>query len=165
MLRGMREENSYSFLLTIFILFSATNGLSLTWIYHFYEMTSLIQILGLTSVMFLGLAVYGFTTKKDLSPFLTFFVMLSIGILSFSFINSFLRSELFSKMLSLICIVMISFFTAYDVQDMKKKLSELSYDKNAQDKLSIIGAYLLYQNFISLFLHLLRLLGTKKSRK
>ena len=91
MLKGLEEKTSYSFLLSIFILFSVVNGFSLAWIYHIYEISSIIVIFGLTSVMFLGLALYGFTTKRDLSPFLTFFVMLSIGILSFAFINCFLK--------------------------------------------------------------------------
>lgn len=165
MLKGMNKSTSYSTLLSIFILFSLVNGCSLCWIYYMYELESLFLILGITSIMFLGLASYGFTTKKDLSPMATFFVMLSIGILAFAFINLFIvKSILFSKTISLVCIITTSFFTAYDVQKIKKYLSELSYDKEAQDKLSIIGAYLLYQNFISLFIHLLHLLGNKKRK-
>ncbi len=49
-----------------------------------------------------------------------------------------------------------------DIQNLKNIYAGYAYDAELQRKLSILGALIMYQNFINIFVHLLNLLGKKK---
>lgn len=84
------------------------------------------------------------------------------GIFIFTIINIFVQSILFSKLLCIIGIITFALLTVMDIQTIKKALSDYAYDNDMQKKLSILGATILYQHFLSLFLRLLKLLGKRK---
>jgi FtsH-binding integral membrane protein len=153
---------SYATLATLFMLFSATSGMTLSYIFVIYELQSIVGIFFIAAGMFLGCAMYGFLTKTDLSPMHTFVMMSLIGILIFSLINLFVGSLFFSKAMSVLSIGIFSLITAMDIQNLKNIYAGYAYDTELQRKLSILGALIMYQNFINIFIHLLNLLGKKK---
>jgi FtsH-binding integral membrane protein len=153
---------SYRQLKILFSAFSAVTGMSLSAFFFFYEMDSIIGVFFITSGMFAALATYGATTKRDLSGLAIFAVMTLTGIFIFSLINLFIRSAIFSNILLLIGIPVFALLTAIDIQKIKNKLAELAYDDEMQKKITIIGAVIMYQNFINLFIRLLILLGKRK---
>lgn len=153
---------SYSTLVFLFLSFSTVTGMSLSTIFLIYEFSSIISILFITAGMFFGLSIYGMITKKDFSPLYGFINMTLWGILIFSIINIFFKSIIFSKLLCIIGIGVFSLLTIMDIQNIKKLFYEYAYDSEMQKKLSILGAVILYQHFISLFLRLLQLLGKKR---
>jgi FtsH-binding integral membrane protein len=153
---------SYSTLISLFLAFSAVTGMSMSVIFLIYELSSIIGIFFITAGMFFALSLYGLLTKKDLSPFYSFTIMFLFGIMAFSFINFFVKSVIFSKILLLAGIGIFSLLTAMDIQRLKNIFSQHAYDKEMQQKLSILGAVIMYQNFISLFLRLLSLFGKRK---
>ncbi len=156
------QKFSYSTLVTLFLSVSAVTGMSLSILFLIYELSSIIGIFFITSGMFFGLALYGLITKKDFSPFFGFINMMIWGLLIFTFINLFVKSMIFSKLLCIIGIGVFAILTIIDIQRIKNLLSEYAYDNNMQQKLSILGALILYQHFLSLFLRLLQLFGKKK---
>ena len=155
-------QYSYSTLATLFMLFSVTSGMTLSYIFIVYELQSIIGVFFIAAGMFLGCALFGLITKTDLSPFRTFITMGLIGILIFSLINLFVGSFIFSKALSVLSIGLFALCTAMDIQNLKNIYAGYAYDVQLQKKLSILGALIMYQNFVNLFIHLLHLLGKKK---
>lgn len=156
------EKFSYSTLVLLFLSLSTVTGMSLSVLFLIYELSSIIGIFFITAGMFFGLAMYGLFTKKDFSPFYGFMSMMIWGLIIFSFINIFVKSILFNKLLCIIGIGVFAFLTIMDVQTLKKRLAQYAYDKDTQSKLSILGATILYQDFINLFLRLLQLFGKRK---
>lgn len=71
---------------------------------------------------------------------------------------------MFDNFLSFISILIFSFLTAADIQTIKNQLATYAYDVESKNKIGLIGALIMYQNFINLFLNMLRLLGKQKNR-
>ena len=156
---------SYNNLVTLFLSFSTVSGMSLSLLFVMYELSSIIGIFFITAGMFFGLALYGLLTKKDFSPLYGFINMVIWGMLLFSLINIFfIKSVFFSNALALIGIIIFSGLTILDIQTIKTELSQYAYDQNMQNKLAILGALRLYQNFLNLFIRLLHLFGKRKNK-
>lgn len=154
---------SYSLLKFLFIAFTFCTGLSLSVIFLIYDLYSIIGIFFITAGMFMMLWLYGVLTKKDLSPIKGFLIMILAGMFIFQLLNMFFfRAILFDKALSFVAVIVFSFLTAIDIQGIKNKLAAYAYDKDSQNKLGLLGALNMYQNFLSLFLHMLNLLGKRK---
>lgn len=153
---------NYPSLLLMFLSFASLNGIILSTIFFTYDLSSITGVFFIASGMFLFMSFYGLMTKHDLTPIGVGASMILFGMLIVGFINIFLRSYAISMFSSFIGVLIFSIFTAYDIQNIKKFLSELAYNQSERDKLSILGALQMYQNFINLFLNLLRLLGHRK---
>ena len=67
-------------------------GLSMSTIFLVYTGTSIAQTFFAVAGAFVGLSLYGYTTKKDLSGFGTFLIMGVVGLLVAMVINMFLQS-------------------------------------------------------------------------
>ena len=52
---------------TLFVVYSAVMGVSLTSIFWIYTGTSILRVFLITAGMFLGMSLYGYTTKRDLT--------------------------------------------------------------------------------------------------
>ena len=85
-----------------------------------------------------------------------------IGIIIASLINMFVQSETFNMTIALIGIVIFLGLTAYNTQKMKAMAYVMMEGGSVAQKGAIIGALVLYLNFINLFLMLLRLMGDRR---
>ena len=65
----------------LFWAFATAMGLSMSSIFLVYTGTSIAQTFFAVSAAFIGLSLYGYTTKKDLSGFGTFLIMGVVGLL------------------------------------------------------------------------------------
>lgn len=74
----------------------------------------------------------------------------------------FFQSQTLDLFLSYAGVALFSFSTAATVQRIEKMSREL--DPRFHDRAAIIGAMMLYTNFINLFLRLLQLFGRNRSR-
>ena len=116
-----------------------------------------------TSVVFGAMSLYGYTTKRNLSAFATFFFMATIGLLVVMLLNVFFfQSGLLSLLTSGGVVLIFSGITAYETQMIKESYSANDDGTLAKSK-SIFGAFLLYGSFITLFIHILNLLGALNS--
>ena len=139
----------------MFCLYSFLTGLTFSSIFVLYELTSIIYVFGITSLIFLIFALIGYYTNIDLSKFGIYLFMILLGIIICSLINIFVGSESFDLVLTIVCLIVFICYIAYDIQVIKRNL----YSIENEDNLAIYGALQLYLDFINIFLKLLRLFG------
>lgn len=148
--------------ITSFILYSIVNGLTLSVIFLAYTLSSIASVFFISAGMFGIMALYGYTTKKDLSKIGSILLMALIGIILASVVNLFLVNNTFSFIIAIVAVIIFVGLTAYDVQKIKAMAYQVENDDEFMTKFAIIGALTLYLDFINLFLQLLRIFG--KSR-
>jgi len=112
----------------------------------------------ITSAMFAGASLYGYTTKKDLSGLGRFFMMASIGLLVAIIANIFFASTAFSLLISFAVVLLFAGVTAYETQMIKEMYTE-AYGNNVVSRMAIFGAFMLYGTFVTMFIHILNILA------
>ena len=144
------------------IVYSALNGVTLSFIFVVYSLGSIAKTFFITTGMFGVMALVGATTKRDLSKLGAILLMALVGLIIASLVNIFLRSSGLDWIISLIGVVLFTALTAYDVQRVKQLAAESDlYDDTQVGRLAVISALSLYLDFINLFLYLLRFFGRK----
>lgn len=146
---------------TAFLIFSAVMGLSMATIFHVFTGESIARVFFITAGTFAATALWGYTTKKDLSGMGSFMMMGLIGIFIAAIVNIFLQSSMVHFIVSAIGVVVFTGLTAWDVQRLKETYAHSS-GPEANGKLATMGALSLYLNFINLFQSLLSLLGNRE---
>ncbi|MGD8327387.1 MAG: Bax inhibitor-1/YccA family protein [Sphingomonadales bacterium] len=146
---------------SLFWVYSALMGLSLSSIFFLYTGTSIAKVFFISASMFGALSLFGYTTKKNLTGLGTFMFMGLIGIIIASVVNIFLASSMMSFIISIVGVVVFAGLTAYDNQKLRQ-MYYVTPEGEAQKKLMIMGALNLYLDFINLFLMLLRLFGSRE---
>ena len=142
------------------IVYSALNGVTLSFIFLAYSLGSIAKTFFITTGMFGVMALVGATTKRDLSKLGSILFMALIGLIIASLVNIFLHSSGLDWIISLIGVVLFTALTAYDVQRVKRLATESDlYDDTQVGRLAVISALSLYLDFINLFLYLLRFFG------
>ncbi|HVZ56526.1 MAG TPA: Bax inhibitor-1/YccA family protein [Chitinophagaceae bacterium] len=152
-------------LLLLFILYSAVNGISFSFILISFTAGSVLGCFLSAAAMFGIMAFMGYTTDKDLTSFGRIMFMGLIGIIVASLINFFLHSSTMDYIISFIGVMVFTGLTAYDVQKLKHIGMGMEYDGAPvveAKKRSVMGALALYLDFINLFLFLLRLFGSRR---
>ncbi len=145
----------------LFILYSIINGVTLSFIFVAYTMTSIASVFFITAGTFAAMAVVGYTTKKDLSGWGRFLLMALIGLIIASVVNIFVASEGLYMLLNYVGVLIFVALTAYDTQAIKRMLQEADGNEEVMQKIGIIGALTLYLDFINLFIKLLAIFGNR----
>ena len=140
--------------------FAAAMGLSLSSIFAIYKMGSIIHVFFISAATFGAASLYGYTTKKDLTTLGSFLIMGVIGLVIASLVNLFLQSSVFAFVISCLAVLIFTGLTAYDTQQIKGFYDET--DGEEQKKAGVIGALMLYMDFINIFINLLQIIGDKK---
>ncbi len=144
----------------LFMLYSALNGATLSFIFLVYTQASIVQAFVVCAAMFGGMSIYGLTTKKDLTSWGSFLFMGLIGIVVASIVNIFLQNSMMHFVISVIGVIVFTGLTAYDTQKLSMMGESMpGDDATAVRRGTILGALTLYLDFINLFLMLLRLFG------
>jgi FtsH-binding integral membrane protein len=139
--------------------FATVMGLSMSSIFLVFTGTSIAQTFFAVSVGFLGLSLYGYTTKKDLSGFGTFLIMGVIGLLVAIVINLFLQSPAMTMAISAIGVLLFAGLTAYDTQKIKSMYAYVA-GTDMMGKVVNKGALNLYLDFVNMFTFLLNFMGS-----
>ena len=145
----------------LFWAFAFVMGLSMSTIFAVYTGTSIAQTFFATAAAFMGLSLYGYTTKKDLSGFGTFLVMGMVGLFVAMLINLFLQSSAMAFAISAIGVLIFAGLTAYDTQKIKSIYLQVA-GTDMVGKTVIMGALNLYLDFINMFMFLLRFMGDRR---
>lgn len=140
--------------------FAAIMGISLSSIFITYQLGSIFQVFLITAVMFGGMSLYGYTTKKDLTSIGSFLIMGLWGLVIASIVNIFMQNSVMQLVIAAIGVVVFTGLTAYDTQKIKEIYYHTEGDTRA--KAAIMGALNLYLDFINLMISLLQLLGQRK---
>ena len=146
---------------TIFWVFAAVMGLSLTNIFLIYTGASIARVFFITAAMFGSMSLYGYTTKRDLSRFGSFLMMGLIGVIIASVVNMFIGSSVMQFAISVVGVLVFVGLTAHDTQKIKLMYSEFDHAEAATKK-AVMGALHLYLDFLNLFLLLLHLFGDRR---
>ncbi len=110
------------------------------------------------------MALYGYFTNADLSSLGSYLTMALFGLIIAMLVNMWFQSPVTEYYISLVGVGIFTLLTAYDVYILKRfSQSGTMTTANARNKIAIIGALMLYLDFINLFLHLLRLFGQRKN--
>ena len=145
----------------LFWAFATAMGLSMSTIFLVYTGTSIAHTFFAVSAAFMGLSLYGYTTKKDLSGFGTFLIMGVVGLLVAMVINIFLRSPAMQMAISAIGVLLFAGLTAYDTQKIKSMYAHVA-GTDMMGKTVIMGALNLYLDFINMFTFLLSFMGDRR---
>ncbi|HPZ07911.1 MAG TPA: Bax inhibitor-1/YccA family protein [Candidatus Eremiobacteraeota bacterium] len=146
----------------VFILYSAINGLTLSVIFLVYTMDSIASTFFITAATFGIMSLYGYFTKTDLTTIGNLCFMALIGLIIASIVNIFFSNPILYWATTYIGILIFVGLTAYDTQKIKK-LNIIGNEGTDEDKKeAIIGALVLYLDFINLFLLLLRIFGVRR---
>ena len=146
---------------TVFWVFAALMGLSLSWILLVYTGVSVARVFFITSATFGAMSIYGYTTKRDLTKLGSFLMMGLIGIIIASLVNIFLKSSMMHFVISILGVLIFVGLTAYDTQKIKNMYAA-SDTGELMGKKAVMGALTLYLDFINLFIMLLRLFGQRR---
>ncbi|MEM1244403.1 MAG: Bax inhibitor-1/YccA family protein [Pseudomonadota bacterium] len=150
---------------SLFIGYTLLTGVTLSVIFLAFTKESIISTFLITSASFVGLSLFGYTTKRDLGPIGTFCTMGLFGMIIVMFAGIFFpsfRGNTMQMILGAVGVIVFSGLTAYDNQRIKAAYLAHQFTGEAQAKQAIFGALTLFLDFINLFLSLLRLMGDRR---
>jgi FtsH-binding integral membrane protein len=145
----------------MFWVFSGVMGLSLASIFLVYTGESITRTFFIAAATFAATALFGYTTKRDLTGMGSFLLMGLIGLIIASVVNIFLVSSALQWTISVLGVLIFTGLTAYDTQ----KIKEMYFEGDGAEvgtKKAVIGALNLYMDFINLFLFLLQFFGDRR---
>jgi uncharacterized protein len=145
----------------LFWAFAGLMGLSMSTLFLAYTGVSIAQTFFATAAAYLGLSLYGYTTKRDLSGFGTFLIMGVVGILVAMLVNLFLQSSAMALGISAIGVLLFAGLTAYDTQRIKSLYFQVAGTEMA-GKTVVMGALQLSLDFINMFQFLLYFTGNRR---
>lgn len=146
----------------IFFAYAALTGVVFSSIFIAYTGTSIASTFVATAGMFGVMSIIGLTTGMDLTRIGNIAIMALIGILIASVINFFLQSEALYWIISVVGVLVFIALIARDTQKLKQMSYQVDPNTGEGQKASIMGALVLYLDFINLFLFLLRLFGNRR---
>jgi uncharacterized protein len=147
--------------LGLFLVYAATMGVTLSFIFIAYDLGSISAAFVSAAGMFGAAAVYGAVTKRSLASIGGFLFMGLIGLIIAMFLNLFLlHSSQFDLVLSIFGVGLFVGLTAWHVQRIAN--GDLAAYTGSMEKGAVLGALSLYLDFINIFLFLLRIFGGRR---
>ncbi len=140
-----------------YILYSFLTGITFGSIFLVFELTSIMNVFLITSIVFLIFALVAMHSKKDFSKLSLWLGMSLLAIVVASLLNIFFRSSVLNLIITIVSIVIFIGYIIFDLKNAENIMTYIDEDKGA-----IYVAFQLYLDFINLFLDLLRLLGNQK---
>ncbi len=112
------------------------------------------------AAIFGGAALYGYVTKRDLTSLGGILFMGLIGLIVVMFVQLFLfpGNSMMNLLIGIFGVAIFTGLTAWDVQRLKDgKMPNVN-----KDSATVMGALMLYLDFINLFLFMLRIFGSSR---
>jgi uncharacterized protein len=147
--------------LALFLLYAGLLGLMLSSVFLAYTGASITRVFFISAASFGALSLYGYTTKRDLSPIGSFLIMGLFGVVIAMVVNIFLKSSGLDFVISIVGLLVFAGMTAWDTQKIKE-MYDPQEDGTATGRKAVMGALSLYLDFINIFLFLLRFMGDRR---
>jgi FtsH-binding integral membrane protein len=145
----------------LFLLYSATVGITFAFLFELYTTQSIFTAFLITAGMFGALAVWGAVTHIDLSKVGSIAFMALIGLILATIVNIFWANSTLYWITTYAGVGIFAALTAYDMQKLAQ-INKQGLTGEAQGRAAIMGALALYLDFINLFLFLLRIFGQSR---
>lgn len=146
----------------LFLLYSLITGVVFSILFLIYTQASIAATFFVTAGMFGTMSVIGYTTRKDLTSLGGILMMALFGLIIASIVNIFMASSALSWLCSFAGVVIFTGLTAYDTQKIKQSYANGQYGTRAFETTAVFGAFMLYLDFINLFVYLLRFMGNRR---
>lgn len=157
------ERMSVATARTMFLVFSALFGFTMSIYLLIYDLASLVFAFLATALYFGVLAVYGRLTGRDLSSVRPILFSGLLFLVIFGVISLFIPGlSVFDSIVCLVGIAVFLGYTAYDTQRIRAFYHYYAGYPDMLEKASIFAALQLYLDFVNLFLYLLRFLGRRR---
>ena len=157
-----KENRSLTATTLMFIIFAALNGVTLSSIFVLFSYTAIIKTFAITAGTFGLMALYGYTTRRDLTRMGGLLFMALLGLILAGVVNIFLHSSMLDTVVSIIGVLVFVGLTAWDSQQIKMMLAQAPDGGETSQKMAVTGALSLYLDFVNLFLYLLRFFGNSR---
>jgi len=150
--------------ISLFMLYAAINGLTLSMLFGIYSLGSIASTFIASAATFGVMSIIGYTTKIDLAKMGTLLLMGLIGLVIAMIVNIFWANSTLGWIVTFAGIFLFLGLTVFDTQRIKRMTAAALQqgDENIESRLGIVGALSLYLDFINLFLFLLRLTGRRR---
>lgn len=142
----------------MFLVYAALTGLTFSSLFLLYTASSIAGVFFVTAGAFAGLSAAGYFTKADLGAVGRFAIFALVGLILASVVNIFLHSSGLQWLISIVGVLLFGALTAYDTQ----KLKALFASGETHANMPLVGALVLYLDFVNMFLFLLRLFGRRR---
>jgi FtsH-binding integral membrane protein len=154
---------------TMFLLFAAVMGITLSTIFYWASLTDIFLALFATGAMFGAMTIVGYTTKTDLSKLGGLLFMALIGLIIASVVNIFVASSTLYWVVNYAGVLIFVGLTAYDTQWIKNNAQRIEVqgvngEAAAVRQVAILGALHLYLDFINLFIFILNIVSSGSRR-
>lgn len=153
---------SYVTAVVLFVLYAATLGVTMSTIFFVYSLSAIYMAFFITAGTFGAMSLYGYTTKTDLSSMGNFALMALFGLILSMLVNLYFKSAFADQLISGIGVLLFTALTAYDVQNIKQFAVIHVGDEQEKNKGALLGALVLYLDFINLFLFILRFMNNRR---
>ena len=153
---GLALRNSQA-TFPIFLLYSAVNGFSLSFIVSLYLPGTVLTAFISSAALFFVMAIVGVVIKKDLSGIGRALIAALFGLILAMVVNIFLNSGLMDYIISIVMVLVFAGLIAWDNQKIRYVYEES--DGQVATGWAISLALSLYLDFINLFLSFLRIFG------
>lgn len=143
-----------------FMAYALFQGVFMSIAFAFVEKPVVISAFLLTGGIFGAMSVWGYVTKGDLSSVGSLCGMALLGLVLASIVNLFVASDALSWVVTYGVVAAICGLTAYDTQ----KVKNLARAEGGADpsRAAVLGAFVLYLDFIVLFWQVLRILSARR---
>jgi FtsH-binding integral membrane protein len=146
----------------LFCVYAGLTGVTFAILLAVYTTGSVVGAFGGATGVFGGMALWGYTTKRDLSGWGSILFGALIGIIVASVVFVFVGGSTFNLIIGWAGVIIFSALTAYDMQKLKRIGESGIGDEETAQKLAIYGALSLYLDFINLVISLLRIFGGRR---
>lgn len=145
----------------LFLLYSASVGVTTSVIFLVYTGASIVSAFVITSGMFGAMALVGTFTKKSLAGVGQFMFMGLIGLIIAMVVSLFWMNSALYFVISVVGVIVFTGLTAWDAQRLKHMAVALP--EGRVGSYAVVGALSLYLDFINLFFFILRLMGGRRN--
>ncbi|NVN10643.1 Bax inhibitor-1/YccA family protein [Nguyenibacter vanlangensis] len=151
---------------TLFWLFCAVMGASLSSILLTFTGVSVVRVFFITAGTFSAMSIWGYVTRTDLTRFGSFLIMGLFGLVIAGLVNMFMHSAAVYMLYSVVGVLVFVGLAAFDTQRIKLTYQQFAYYEGpeAAAKRSVYDALTLYLNFINLFQFLLQFMGVRNNQ-
>jgi len=151
--------------LGLFFVYAALNGLTFGVIVLAYTASNgtpatVVEAFVSASAMFGGAALFGLVTRRNLSSLFGIFAMATWGLLVAIILNVLLNNSMLDLVISIVGVLIYAGLAAATTQKIQR--GDFAYLTGSVEKGAVWAALLLYLEFVSIFLFMLRLFGGRR---